>query len=203
LVERAGRALHLAREGGGDRYVMWREAEAEIEALRGELSRRNEEFAEQHAVMMEEAAEVGGLQESAVLDQMQQIFAGAPRTSEIIELEKKIMALAAKELFEERRKAVAAQVAENKRQVDQLERRIAKLTSILGVTEEELSRVMALKNIDAGVASIYRTVQGLSGTDEQAEAKRVMMAEIFRSNLAFQKRGAAANANEASIGAAA
>jgi GGDEF domain-containing protein len=203
LVERAGRALHLAREGGGDRYVMWREAEAEIEALRGELSRRNEEFAEQHAVMMEEAAEVGGLQESAVLDQMQQIFAGAPRTSEIIELEKKIMALAAKELFEERRKAVAAQVAENKRQVDQLERRIAKLTSILGVTEEELSRVMAMKNIDAGVASIYRTVQGLSGTDEQAEAKRVMMGEIFRSNLAFQQRGAAADAAETSIGAAA
>jgi GGDEF domain-containing protein len=204
LVERAGRALHMAREGGGDRYVMWREAEAELEALRGELKQRTHDFAEQHAVMMEEAAEVGGLQESAVLDQMQQIFAATTRTPEIVELEKKVLALAAKELFEERRKAVAAQVAENRRQVDQLERRIAKLTSILGVTEEELQRVMAMKNIDAGVASIYRTVQGLSGSDEQAQAKKAMMAEIFRSNLAFQKPAEAKEDSALqSIGAAA
>jgi GGDEF domain-containing protein len=191
LVERAGRALHLAREGGGNRYVMWREAEAEIELLRGELKQRVQEFSEQHAVMAEEAAEVGGLQESAVMDEMQKIFAATSRTPEIVELEKQILALAARELFEERRKAVAANVAEHKRQIDQLERRIAKLTSILGVTEEELARVMAMKNIDAGVASIYRTVQGLSGSDEQAAAKKAMMAEIFRSNLAFQKRGEA------------
>jgi GGDEF domain-containing protein len=187
LVERAGRALHLAREGGGDRYVMWREAEAEIEQLRGELKEAKRDFAEQHAVMMEEAAEVGGLQESVVLDQMQKIFASTSRSPEIVELEKQILALAAKELFAERQRAVAAQVAEHQRQVDQLERRIAKLTSILGVTEEELQRVMAMKNIDVGVASIYRTVQGLSSTDEQAAAKKAMMAEIFRSNMAIQK----------------
>jgi GGDEF domain-containing protein len=201
IVERAGRALHMAREGGGDRYVMWREAEAELELLRGELSQRVHEFAEQHAVMAEEAAEVGGLQESAVLDEMQKIFAATSRTPEIIELEKQIIGLAKRELFEERRKAVAATVAENKRQVDQLERRIAKLTSILGVTEEELQRVMAMKNIDIGVASIYRTVQGLSGSDEQAAAKKAMMAEIFRSNLAFQKPDK--SSVEQSIGAAA
>jgi GGDEF domain-containing protein len=187
LVERAGRALHLAREGGGDRYVMWREAEAEIELLRGALKDAKREFAEQHAVMMEEAAELGGLQESVVLDQMQKIFAGTSRSEEIIALEKQILELAAKELFAERQRAVAAQVAEHRRQVDQLERRIAKLTSLLGVTEEELQRVLAMKNIDVGVASIYRTVQGLSNTDEQAQAKRAMMAEIFRSNLAIQK----------------
>jgi len=138
-------------------------------------------------VMMEEAAEVGGLQESVVLDQMQKIFASTSRSPEIVELEKQILALAAKELFAERQRAVAAQVAEHQRQVDQLERRIAKLTSILGVTEEELQRVMAMKNIDVGVASIYRTVQGLSSTDEQAAAKKAMMAEIFRSNMAIQK----------------
>jgi len=204
FVERAGRALHMAREGGGDRYVMWREAEAELEQLRGELTQRVQEFTEQHAVMVEEAAEVGGLQESAVLDEMQKIFAATSRTPEVIALEKQVLALAARELFEERRKAVAATVAEHKRQIDQLERRIAKLTSILGVTEEELVRVMAMKNIDAGVASIYRTVQGLSGTDEQAQAKKAMMAEIFRSNFAFQKPAEANKENVAgSIGAAA
>lgn len=188
LVERAGRALSIATENGGGRYVMWRAAEAELEELRGELSRATQSFAEQHARLVEDTTSVGGLQQSEVIDRMQAIFAGAERTPEIVRLEKEILALAAKELFEERQKAVEAQVAEHRRQMDVLERRIAKLTSVLGVTEEELKRVMAMKNIDAGVASIFRTVQGLSATDDQAELKRAMMGDIFKANLAFQKR---------------
>jgi hypothetical protein len=77
---------------------------------------------------------------------------------------------------------------EHGRQVDMLERRIAKLTSLLGVTEEELARVMAMKNIDAGVASIFKTVQGLRGDDASVAAKKAMMATIFEQNLAFQKK---------------
>jgi len=68
-----------------------------------------------------------------------------------------------------------------------LERRIAKLTSVIGVTEEELARVMAMKAIDPGVASIFKTVQGLRGDDAQAQAKKAMMSTIFEQNLAFQK----------------
>ena len=86
------------------------------------------------------------------------------------------------------RKAVAAQMSEHKSQMDVLERRIAKLTSLLGVTESELRRVLAMKNIDAGVASLYQTVQGLVDGDPQAENKKALMGEIFQQNLAFQKR---------------
>lgn len=187
IVEMAGRALALAREGGGGRYVMWREAEAELDELRGELAARTQAFKEQHAVLSEEISGIGDLQRSVVLDKMQAVFASAPRTSEIAALEKEILALAATELYEERQKAVQAQVAEHQREIDMLERRIAKLTSILGVTEDELKRVMSLKSIDPGVASIYSTVQGLSSQDEQAEVKQAMMAVIFQANLAFQK----------------
>jgi hypothetical protein len=117
-------------------------------------------------------------------------------TPEMVALQAQVTELAVKELYEERRKAVAAQMAEHRRQTDQLEKRIAKLTSILGVTEEELKRVMAMKNIDAGVASIFRTVQGLSAEDAQAETKKALMSEIFKQNISFQKRGETSDAGK-------
>lgn len=188
LVEMAGRALFLATEGQGNRYVMWREAEAEIDGLRAELEERKQSFAREQQMLEDEASEIGGLQKAQLIDKIQQVFAGASRTPEIEVLERQILDLAVKELYEERRKAVEAQMAEHRRQTDMLEKRIAKLTSILGVTEEELKRVMAMKNIDPGVASIFRTVQGLSAEDAQAETKKALMSEIFKQNMSFQKR---------------
>jgi GGDEF domain-containing protein len=188
LVEMSGRAMFLATEGRGNRYVMWREAEAEIDGLRAALEERKQSFAREQQVLEDEVSEIGGLQQAQLVDKIQQLFAGVGRTKEIEALEKQILDLAIKELYEERRKAVAAQMAEHRRQTDMLEKRIAKLTDILGVTEEELKRVMAMKNIDAGVASIFRTVQGLSADDNQAELKKSLMSEIFKQNVSFQKR---------------
>ncbi len=187
FVQGAGRALGMAREGG-DRYVMWREADAELEQLRDELKQTSKAFKEQQELLDEELAELGGLHQAGVIDKIQRAFGLRERTPELEQLEKEIIALAAKELHEERQKAVQAQSVEFKRQIDMLERRIAKLTEILGVTEEELKRVMAMKNIDPGVASIYRTVQGLAIDDANAEAKAAMMADIFKANFALQKR---------------
>ncbi|MDZ4771676.1 MAG: hypothetical protein SGI72_00940 [Planctomycetota bacterium] len=191
LVEMSGRALFMATEGAGNRYVMWREAEAEIDGLRAALEERKQSFAREQQVLEDEASEIGGLQQAQLVDKIQQLFAGVDRSEEIQTLERQILDLAVKELFEERRKAVSAQMTEHRRQTDMLEKRIAKLTSILGVTEDELKRVMAMKNIDAGVASIFRTVQGLSAEDNQAETKKGLMSEIFKQNVAFQKRSTA------------
>ena len=197
LVEKAGRALSTAREANGDRYVMWREAEAEIAGLRDDLAAQRASFRQEEALLREEASEVGGLQQAALVDRIQAIFAKVPRTPEIEAVEKEIIALAVAELYEGRQKAVEAQMAEHARLVDQLERRIAKLTSLLGVTEEELQRVLSMKTIDEGVASIYRTVQGLGSEAAQAEQKKAMMAVIFKENMAFQKRDGASEAEPA------
>ncbi|MBI5361630.1 MAG: diguanylate cyclase [Planctomycetes bacterium] len=194
IVQIAGRALSMARDGGGGKSFLWREAEAELEQLRDELAERKKSFEEQHAVLQEEVSEIGGLQKAEVLDRLQALFAGVARTDAIAELERQVLAVAAKELFEERQKAIQKTVDEHKRQIDQLERRIAKLTQILGVTEEELKRVMAMKAIDSGVASIFREVQGLTASEEQGETKKAMMSAIFEANLAFQKRAAPAGA---------
>src|SRR5262249_11926336 len=72
--------------------------------------------------------------------------------------------------------------------IDLLERRLAKLTHLLGVTEEELSRVAAMKGIDLGIAAIYRSVQGLSDDASNKEKKIEMMKEIFKANLEMRKK---------------
>lgn len=75
-----------------------------------------------------------------------------------------------------------------RRRIDTLERRIAKLTHILGITEEELQRVAGMKGIDLGIASVYRRVQGLSDDAAQRELKLEMMREIFEVNFQAQRR---------------
>ncbi|MFN0009964.1 MAG: hypothetical protein ACKVXR_18885 [Planctomycetota bacterium] len=197
LVEKAGRALQTVREASGDKYVMWRESEAEIAGIRDDIAAQRASVQAQAALLEEEASEIGGLQQAALVDRIQAIFAKVARTPEIEQVEKEIVALAVEELYEGRRKAVEAQMAEHRRQTDNLERRIAKLTTLLGVTEEQLQRVLAMKSIDEGVASIFREVQGLSPDSAQAEQKKAMMAVIFQENLAFQKKGAAAETQAA------
>lgn len=77
---------------------------------------------------------------------------------------------------------------EAKRTIDTLERRIAKLSHVLGVTEEELTRIAAMKNIELGVASIYRGVQGLADDASNKERKKEMMKTIFQANFELKKR---------------
>jgi len=73
--------------------------------------------------------------------------------------------------------------AASQHQIAQLERRIAKLTLLLGQTEAELQRLAALKDVDPGIASLTRGAQGL-GTQDQAQAcKRALMQDIFQANL--------------------
>ncbi len=194
LVESSGRALHMATQGGGAKYVMYREAESEIDALRSDLAAATRTFRAEQQALSDEVDDCGGLQRAELVDKIQRIFATVTRTPEIESLEKQVVELAVAELYEERRKAVTAQMQEHGRQVDMLERRIAKLTSLLGVTEEELARVMSMKQIDAGVASIFKTVQGLRGDDASGVAKKAMMATIFEQNLAFQKKNTESHA---------
>lgn len=79
------------------------------------------------------------------------------------------------------------ELLEKERQIDTLERRIAKLTQILGMTEADLARVMAMKGIDGGLPSIYKTVQGLTGKEAEFERKKAMMLTILEANLALKR----------------
>jgi hypothetical protein len=84
-----------------------------------------------------------------------------------------------------------------------LERRLAKLASTLEQTERALQRAAASQNLERGIESLYRVVQGLSESDPQVDQKRAMMREIFRANLELRsqferKRSGEADAAHAS-----
>jgi len=72
--------------------------------------------------------------------------------------------------------------------VEVLQLRIRKLSRSLELTEERLREVCKIKELDPGVASIYREVQGLSGEDESYAVKEEMMRNIFEANMLIQKQ---------------
>lgn len=89
---------------------------------------------------------------------------------------------------EERRAALVGEVRSYDEHVDMLERRIAKLVSTLASTERALAQVRALKNVDDGIASIYKVVQGLAVGDEDAERKKALLSDIFRANVELREQ---------------
>lgn len=103
-------------------------------------------------------------------------------------LRSEFLQMALKGLAKERMDAINAGSTEEKdRIIDNLERRISKLNDQIGLTEDELRRVMAMKQIDGGLASIYRTVQGLSAEGDGADLKKEMMKQIFDANIEMKK----------------
>jgi hypothetical protein len=72
-------------------------------------------------------------------------------------------------------------------QIAQLERRMAKLKSRLAQAEDELSRALSGAQVEPGIASVYRGVQGLDKSSGQFQKKQGLMDVIFQANLKIQK----------------
>jgi hypothetical protein len=71
-------------------------------------------------------------------------------------------------------------------QVENLERRIAKLTRSIAMTREALAKIALMEDFDPGIPSIYRDVQGLTQVDESFSVKRELLADIFEANVQLQ-----------------
>ena len=100
--------------------------------------------------------------------------------------EQEVLSLAVRKMEEERKDLVS----QHREEMDALSRRMEKLAAGLEITEEELRRALAQKGFDPGVASLYRTVQGLEEEETDQELKRAMMSKIFEANLELrEKRG--------------
>ncbi len=70
---------------------------------------------------------------------------------------------------------------------DLLQRRLKKLKGHLAEMEEALKKLSEASEIDEGLPSIYREIQGLSLEDTQFEKKRGMLKLIFEENMQLQK----------------
>lgn len=176
LIDRARQALRQAQDGGGDRFAVFvpptptpaPEPQPVALTVEGGLAALSEQL---ERLLSEKVIEIFHSMGREVPD-----FHGH---------EREVLELAVSRMAEERNQLVA----DHERKYNMLERRLAKLAGALEMTEAELRATMARKNIDPGVASIYRTVQGLSAAEEDVELKKEMMSKIFEANLELQKRG--------------
>jgi prefoldin subunit 5 len=104
------------------------------------------------------------------------------------ELEKELALMLDRLLADEREKLVARERKAHGEKVEILEKRIEKLNRALRETEQALATVIAAKSIDPGIASIYKTVQGLAFDALHFERKKELLKEVFLENLVLQKK---------------
>ena len=87
---------------------------------------------------------------------------------------------------ERRERAIAGALAQERDKAALLERRVAKMRAELATLERVLSELERRAATDEGVASIYRTVQGLSASEPERDVKGELMRQIFEANVRLQ-----------------
>jgi len=199
-------AVVFASRGGGDRFVeRSRVLKSEIQELREEIEARTialrEElanaarFAPPPSMQLVPArsplqeVELGGLPETSLGIKLRELFEHlGPQSPDTVQLQRAVIELVLQNIELVRAEVAKDELAERNRQIDTLERRVRKLAGLLEMTEAELKRVAALKDVDPGISSIYRSVQGLSGAEQDFELRRALMKEIFKANLELKQR---------------
>lgn len=112
-------------------------------------------------------------------------LAGNEKSEELV---KRVLGLTQVRLDAERSRVAEARRKEYQSEVELLNRRLSKLNGTLQQTEKQLQAVMRAKNIDEGIASIYKDVQGLDDADSFFEQKKGLMSSIFEANLKLQNK---------------
>jgi len=84
--------------------------------------------------------------------------------------------------------AFEAEAERTAERIERLERRIVKLRAALSETERALAELARRAQLDPGLPSIYRTVQGLSGDEQGRDLKLGMLSRLYEANLLLQRR---------------
>jgi uncharacterized coiled-coil protein SlyX len=87
-----------------------------------------------------------------------------------------------------RSEAVKAALLRERERIDLLERRLAKQRGAIEKMERSLVELARRAELDPGVPSIYREVQGLSGEEADRQAKLELLRSIFEQNVLLQKQ---------------
>ena len=190
MLEVAEGGLSVALAGGGDRYV-----HSDLYDFFKKKHEREAALVPAPAPAAAVPAKTGdddglGFNINQLLgDKIRELLGLGDEDSELlIQIQQSVVAEAIKELQGQVREQLSGSAEEHQREVDLLERRIAKLTNTLGMTEGELQRVLQIKPGETGVASMYQSVQGLSGSEVQAELKKELMAKIFEANMELRNK---------------
>jgi len=179
--------VRLARGGPGtDEGDVRERASGALARLRGELTRRRAALAREAQV----SHTVHDLREAAAIDErLRAVFARHAANGPVpLALEREVLAVVGAALDEVQARARDARQREHRRELELMERRMAKLQALLAESESELARTRALGAGDVGMASVYDRVQGLAPGDPQRERKGALMAALFAANLELSSR---------------
>lgn len=201
FVRNAEEALAFAVRSGGDRFVENQAASDAIDALRQELETEERRLVEVHRELVQpaggptiEAPAAGGPSieeppQAALGERIRNLFrAMAEESPEMQRLEREVASAAERGVQQARDAAVSRSVSEHEEEIDVLERRLQRLKDLLDQAELELHRIAERKGVDAGIASIYRTVQGLTGEEFDYESRKEMLALMFEANVVLQRK---------------
>ncbi len=164
-------------------------AEEEAKQLRQEL-------AEQRRVLRKKLDEAAARRQdqsrgddSAIVLRVKELFGAVTSHPDVDreELQKRVLNMVLDVVKFERQIAIEAKEELHSREVDLLQRRIAKVNQALGETERQLSETVRARPVEEGVSSVYREIQGLSPDDTNYQRKKELVYEIFRANLELQK----------------
>lgn len=91
--------------------------------------------------------------------------------------------------FEEQLRIVDQMEKGSLEHMEKLNRRLERMAKDLRLSEEEVARLRSelAAAYDSGIASIYKTVQGLSGDDTDYAVKKELLSRLFESNLEIRK----------------
>lgn len=162
---------------------------AELERTHGALLRERLQHAQELTELERELARVsptpapaeGGTDLTRALEQDLRALPGMDGH------EAELAAVLARE-SERRSRVFEAEARRTAERVERLERRLVKLRAALSETERALAELARRAQLDTGLPSIYRTVQGLSTDEHGRERKLGMLARVYEANLLLQRR---------------
>ena len=162
-------------------------------ALKEELARIREELAARRGFLETQASrgrlELEERENEQLAARMRETLEKSERLqTDPRRTEHELIACTLEALESARASAYAAGREQAGQQTQLLERRVAKLVHSLEATEQELRRISAQALLPQGIGSIYRSVQGLSAAEQDAETKRALMTDIFEKNLELHER---------------
>jgi diguanylate cyclase (GGDEF)-like protein len=189
MLEVAQAGNEVAQRAGGDRYV-----HSELYDFFRKRREREGRVAAPETLPGPGGApiDVAGIG-NLIGDKIKELFGlGAADTNLVARIEREVTRQLLGEMRERRARSGSDPEAEAEylRKIELLERRVGKLTDQLGMTEGQLKSVLAAKEVDPGLASVYSTVQGLSADEAQAELKKELMAKIFEANVELRRQRA-------------
>lgn len=177
MLEVAMAGNEVAQRAGGDRYVHSELYDFFQKKREREGASRTAEVVAPAPIPVDTAV-IGDL----IGDKIRELFGLSEADASLVaRIERQVTAQLLVEL-RDRNTGPARTDEDALRKIELLERRIAKLTGQLGMTEEQLQNVLRMKNIDPGIASIYDSVQGISASEAQAQLKKELMGKIFQAN---------------------